>query len=309
MLRYLHTAAFAAALLFACVSNVMGGDAPKAESVADEYAALNKELSAAAPKRGASREEILKFVALLKDRLGSFAEKHPGTKEAFEASLGLGGVLVQVEDADAKKWLQFAAKNTPQDADERAVLALHATLAKVLAEAGEAEAARKSLDIVRKINEEAGNEVGKEVEAAGRLRVGGTPFDIEEKDIDGKPFSLSKLKGKVVLIDFWATWCPPCRAEMPNVKKVYEDFHDKGFEIVAVSLDKEEEKLRAYIKENQIPWTQISDFNGWENKTVQQFCVRGIPFMLVLDRKGVIRYRNVRGEEFRNAVAKLIAEE
>ncbi|MCX7803614.1 MAG: TlpA family protein disulfide reductase [Planctomycetota bacterium] len=282
---------------------------PAGDDVASEYARLNRELSAAAPKRGASSEEIAKFVALLKEKLGGFATKRAGTKEAFDAALGLGAVLANMEDPDAKKWLQHAEKNTPANADGQAVLALHAMLARTLASGGDIEGARKSAEKVGKMMPEAAGEISKEVESAYRLRVGGTPFDIEEKDIDGKLFSLARLKGKVVLVDFWATWCPPCREEMPNVKKIYGDFHEKGFEIVGVSLDKEEEKLRAYVKENGISWPQISDFKGWNNKTVQAFNVRSIPFMLVVDRKGIIRYRNVRGEELRQAVARLIAEE
>ncbi len=137
----------------------------------------------------------------------------------------------------------------------------------------------------------------------------GTLFpDFNEKDLDGKPLSIANYKGKVVLIDFWATWCGPCVHEMPNVLKTYEKYHDKGFEIIGVSLDKDKEKLVAFIKENNVQWPQYFDGQGWQNKLSSQYGVNSIPSTYLLDKEGKIIGKKLRGEALDAAVGKALAE-
>jgi thiol-disulfide isomerase/thioredoxin len=122
-----------------------------------------------------------------------------------------------------------------------------------------------------------------------RTLVAGAAFpEFEEKDLDEKPLSLANYKGKVVLIDFWATWCGPCVAELPNVIKAYNKYHDKGFEIVGVSLDSEKEKLVAFIKENKMPWPQYFDGKGWESKLGTKYGINSIPATYLVDKEGKI---------------------
>jgi thiol-disulfide isomerase/thioredoxin len=86
--------------------------------------------------------------------------------------------------------------------------------------------------------------------------------DFNEKDLAGEPLSIAKFKGKVVLVDFWATWCGPCRGELPNVLAAYKKYHDKGFEIIGISLDRDENALKSFIKENGMVWPQYFDGLG-----------------------------------------------
>jgi peroxiredoxin len=139
-----------------------------------------------------------------------------------------------------------------------------------------------------------------------KLAVGTSFPDFKEKDVDSKPLSVSAYKGKVLLVDFWATWCGPCVAELPNVLKTYKAYHDKGFEIVGISLDKEEKALRDFTKKNSMAWQQYFDGKGWENKLTGIYGVMSIPMTYLLDKDGKIAAKNLRGEALEQEVAKLV---
>jgi peroxiredoxin len=147
-------------------------------------------------------------------------------------------------------------------------------------------------------------EEGKKIQKA--LVLGAKFPDFEEKDLDGKPISPSKLKGKVLLVDFWATWCGPCVRELPNVLKAYEKHHDKGFEIIGISLDDNEAKLKNFIKDRNMSWPQYFDGKGWENKLAQKYGIQSIPATFLLDGEGKIIGRDLRGENLEEALAKAL---
>jgi len=153
----------------------------------------------------------------------------------------------------------------------------------------------------------------KRQEEAKKVRadlVKGAQFpDFEEQDLDGKPLSISGLKGKVVLVDFWATWCGPCIGELPNVLAAYEKHHASGFEIVGISLDSDRKKLEGFIKQKSMTWPQFFDGKGWENKLGQKYGVNSIPATFLLDREGKIIGSNLRGEKLEEAVAAALAQQ
>lgn len=130
----------------------------------------------------------------------------------------------------------------------------------------------------------------------------GKPFKLEFTDaITGSPVSIKNLKGKVVVIDFWATWCGPCVAEMPNMKKLYTEYHDKGVEFIGVSLDQPREAggldaLKKYVKENQIRWPQYYQGKGWDSEFSRSWGINAIPAMFVVDAQGKLYSVEARGK-------------
>lgn len=146
----------------------------------------------------------------------------------------------------------------------------------------------------------------KKVQAS--LAVGSRFPDFSESDLDGKPISIASRKGKVVLVDFWATWCGPCRAELPNVISTYKKHHDEGFEIIGVSLDSDLNKLDTFLKQQDgMTWPQYFDGQGWNNKLAVKYGVESIPFAVLVGPDGKIIGKELRGDDLENAVAKAVA--
>jgi len=146
----------------------------------------------------------------------------------------------------------------------------------------------------------------KALEMQSKLGVGKQFPDFKVSDVDGKPLSISEYKGKVVLIDFWATWCGPCVGELPNVKKAYAKHHGDGFEIIGISLDSDKEKLTGFVAKNEMTWRQFFDGKGWQNQLAQEYGINSIPATFLLDGEGKVIGSNLRGEALEEAVAKAL---
>jgi peroxiredoxin len=153
-----------------------------------------------------------------------------------------------------------------------------------------------------------GKTIVQRIEAAKITAIGKIAPDFEQADTLGNMVKLSSFRGQYVLLDFWASWCGPCRAENPNVVKAYQKFHDRGFTVLGVSLDqpgKKEAWLNA-IHHDQLTWTQVSDLQFWNNTAAKLYGIQAIPQNFLLDKDGKIIAVNIRGDDLTNKLAELL---
>ena len=144
------------------------------------------------------------------------------------------------------------------------------------------------------------------VEKKGRTAVGTPAPEFTMNDPEGNPVSLASFRGKYLLIDFWASWCAPCRQENPNVVKAYNEFKDKGFDILGVSLDRDKAAWLKAIDDDKLSWTHVSDLKYWKNEVAQLYGVNSIPHSVLLDPKGNVIAKNLRGQELHDKLKELL---
>ncbi len=154
------------------------------------------------------------------------------------------------------------------------------------------------LEEVKTLNERA--------EVLKKVAIGQPAPDFTQNDPEGNPVKLSSLFGSYLLVDFWAAWCGPCRAENPNVVDAYKKYHDKGFDVLGVSLDRDKDKWLEAVEADELTWTQVSDLQYWQNDDAKLYGVNSIPGNFLLDKEGIILARNVRGEDLHKKLAELM---
>lgn len=158
-------------------------------------------------------------------------------------------------------------------------------------------------DRVKKSN--IGQDLKKTLDGIMAIGVGQIAPDFTLNTPEGKPITLSSLRGKCVLIDFWASWCGPCLREAPNVKKVYDSYRDKGFEVLSVSIDDDKDKWVQAIQKHQLNWLHVSSLKGWKCTVAKLYQVSGVPAMFLIDKDGRIVSTKARGEILEQEVSKL----
>lgn len=146
-------------------------------------------------------------------------------------------------------------------------------------------------------------------ETLRKVAIGQPAVDFALNDPEGNPIAISSFRGKYLLIDFWASWCGPCRRENPNVVKLYEEFNPMGFEIIGVSFDRDREKWLQAIDDDQLSWSHVSDLKYWDSEAGKLYAINSIPATVLLDREGVIIAKNLRGDALRNKLIELRAAE
>ena len=234
-------------------------------------------------------------------------DKKPTFKKASEDLITkIRAMIGKDRDGAIKEYNKGArklAKDYPEEIGPRAMLLEASSL---VSDAKEKKAILADIAALKNpkfapIVERAKGEL-KKVEALGK------PVNIKFKAVDGREIDTAKMKGKVVLIDFWATWCGPCVAEIPNVKKSYEKLHKKGFEIIGISLDSSEQKLNDFVSKNAMSWPQYFDGKGWSNKLAKEYGISSIPAMWLVDKKGNLVDMNARNN-LDSKIEKLLSEE
>ncbi len=147
------------------------------------------------------------------------------------------------------------------------------------------------------------------IEISKKTAVGSYAMDFTQNDTSGNPVSLSSFKGKYVLVDFWASWCGPCRAENPNVVKAFNQYKDKNFTVLGVSLDRPNarDKWLKAIHDDNLTWTQVSDLKYWDNEVAKQYGIRAIPQNLLIDPQGKIIAKNLSGEDLNEKLGEVLA--
>lgn len=168
--------------------------------------------------------------------------------------------------------------------------------------------AKKYVEKYKNTEPEAAAQLNQVLRTSASFVTGGEAPDFTMNTPEGKPMKLSDHKGKVLLVDFWASWCGPCRRENPNVVKAYNKYHEKGFDVLGVSLDKTKDRWLQAIEKDGLMWHHVSDLKGWKNEAAALYGVRSIPSTLLLDREGKIIARNLRGPQLEAKLAEIFGE-
>jgi thiol-disulfide isomerase/thioredoxin len=145
-----------------------------------------------------------------------------------------------------------------------------------------------------------------------RMKLMGQPMEISGKTLDGKEIDWDSYRGKVVLVDFWASWCGPCRAELPNVLRLYKAYHDKGFDVLGISLDETQQAAVKGVKDANIPWPSIFPENEeerrWNHPLVRHYGIGGIPMAILVDQEGNVVHMQARGENLATELQRLLGD-
>jgi thiol-disulfide isomerase/thioredoxin len=258
------------------INNIEGH--PNRWALTAQLQALAGEPEAPAAIRGQARHELFEL---------SLRDYASGDRSVSAASIvaQLNQFIAEFPTYPSLDVLKYRVARTLERNDPASGMAL----LKELADSGEgkvADQARKDLN------------AGQQVK---------TPLDLHFTAVDGSTVDLSRMRGKVVLVDFWATWCAPCRAEVPNVVAAYSKLHDKGFEIVGISLDKDRDRLLAFTAENGMTWPQYFDGQGWQNSISSGFGIQSVPTMWLVNKQGYVVSTNGRAD-LEGQVEKLLAE-
>jgi thiol-disulfide isomerase/thioredoxin len=302
---------------------------PAAEAV-DRYAVpegdvgeLLKFMTDLAKMRPTSREEYLEMRTKQPAALRKAAEKilsleKDATSAAYQAAKQQ---LLQLD-------VQSLAQASPEEAREifkrvtamldatqelsRTELSIAFSTASMLERSGKRDLAMDAFSTFGEIFKSATDEMlkgygEKMLGSARRMNLLGNEMEVTGKLVDGSQFNWKTYRGKVVLVDFWATWCGPCIAELPNVQKAYELYHDKGFDVVGISLDTDRQKLEKFLEEKELPWVCLfEDGAGWNHPMANYYGIMGIPTVILVDQDGKVVSLQARGPALMAELEKLL---
>jgi len=255
------------------------------------------------------------FEAQKAEALATYIKSNPTADDAATAESMLIGAYIQLEQLDkAAPLLEKRYDSLPKDADAN----LQELIGGVIEPLFLAYSESGNKDGARAILEKAKADLASHPQAPqimqfldgmlGKLAMPGVgdTMDIKFTSTDGEEIDLTTMKDKVVLVDFWATWCGPCVAEMPHVISTYEKYKEAGFEVVGISLDSDKPALEKFVADKKMPWPQYFDGKGWDNDIAKEFGISGIPATFLIGKDGKIAGSNLRGSALEEAVAALL---
>lgn len=237
--------------------------------------------------------------------LNRLIEKYPKTQQELEAKFYIGNIYNTMHNFDeATKYFDTVLSQKDIDSLFRAKALYFKT--KALIAKGDIAKAKETVAELKLIDPRAADTFGRELTGTIRIGVEAPVFSVT--DFNGKAVDLSKYKGNIVVIDFWATWCDPCIQEFPKVKKMYGKFKNKGVQFIGVSLDDDIEDLRGFVKQEEVEWPQIFDGKRWKGEIPALYSIQLIPTMIVLDRENKVRYIGSDTENVSQIVTTLLSE-
>jgi thiol-disulfide isomerase/thioredoxin len=250
--------------------------------------------------------------------LRQYVQEHPDAPDRGEAEDRLGFALVMMGAYDEAIELQLkkyerVVKDQGAEMGELFGMSI-VPIVQTYVQAGRVKEGRAFL---ARVKEDLGDRANDETVAMALEQLGeglqlpavGEAIDLKFTALDGTEVDVSAMKDKVVLVDFWATWCMPCMQDLPSVKALYDELHDKGFEIVGISLDEDRADLDGVIKEEGITWPQAFDGKGWETELAAKFGIQSIPTTILLGKDGKVAAVNLRGRKLREKVVELLGAE
>jgi peroxiredoxin len=248
-----------------------------------EYAGYKKSLAVPEQKLAAINA---RYIAATADQ-----KKDPAFRKSMQEPINAA-----IEEETVLKY-QYVRQNT----DSYLSLMVLSEMAGSTADLDEIETAYNSLSAELR-NSQLGLAIKKSIELAHNTSIGSMAPIFTQNDVNDKPVSLTDFRGKYVLLDFWASWCGPCRVENPNLVKAYQQYKDKNFTVLGVSLDQpgKKEAWLAAIKADGLDWTQVTDLKFWNNDVAKQYGIRAIPQNFLIDPNGKIVAKNLRGAQLNN---------
>jgi thiol-disulfide isomerase/thioredoxin len=217
----------------------------------------------------------------------------------------------EAERAEIIKAVKERVARKAVDELENQDIGLVMGLAQVLERGGQTKLAA---EVNREFGEQFATSSNPEIAGLGRMLQGvarrmdlvGNEMEIKGTLLDGSAFDWASYRGKVVLIDFWATWCGPCRVELPNVKKSFDQYHDQGFDVVGISLDRRRDDLEKFLATEKLPWVTLYEGDGVRNPNAEYYGIMGIPTVVLVGRDGKVVSLNARGPELGRLLRELI---
>lgn len=240
----------------------------------------------------------------LKD-LNALIEKHAKTEEALEAKFYIGVVYNEMRNfEEAIKCFDTVLSQGEMDKNFKARTLYFMT--KALIAKGDIARAKDTVAELKQIEPRAADGFRQQLGSMVRIGMDAPMFNVA--DIQGKPVDLSKYKGSIVVLDFWATWCDPCIREFPKLKNVYSKFKDKGVQFIGISLDDDIEDLRGFVKHEEVKWPQVFDGKRWKGLIPSLYSIQIIPTMVILDQENKVRYIGGDIENVTQIVTSLLSE-